>query len=93
MEKTCYNCAYRGEVVGSVHTRCRFDWEKSELIPPKGDSLGIKKGWYKFPLNYDPVWQIEKCEAHSIEFNLDMVKDVYDSLYEYGRYGSYEKTK
>ena len=63
--KTCYTCEHRGEVSGSCHSSCRFDWGNSEHTPPKGNSHGIKSGWYNFPFNFDPVWQKEECKEHS----------------------------
>lgn len=64
-KKTCYNCAYCKDVSGSAHKKCTFAWRNSELQPPKANERGIDQGWYIFPLNYDPVWQQEKCLAHS----------------------------
>ena len=28
----------------------------------KGDPHGIKKGWFNFPFNFDPVW-LEECNG------------------------------
>ncbi|GAG77582.1 unnamed protein product [marine sediment metagenome] len=64
-EKKCRNCAYRGEVPGSAHINCEFNWGKSKLKPPKVNSCGVDRGWYRFPFDFDPVWQIEKCSAFS----------------------------
>ena len=85
MEKeknNCYNCAYRGKVAGSSHSKCHFKWSKSELSPPKANAHGIDKGWYIFPLNYDPVWQQEPCKAHSKEVNPDNFQE-FSSLMEF----------
>lgn len=80
--KNCYNCGYRGEVAGSAHSRCKFDWSKSDKNTPEAHNQGIKNGWYNFPLNYDPVWQIGKCEAHSGKANEKMIIEKYDPLLE-----------
>jgi len=81
-KKNCYNCAYKGEIPGDAHIRCKFNWAKSKIIPPKAHEQGIRKGWYNFPLNYDPAWQIGECEAFSDKVDPDMIKEEYDPLTE-----------
>lgn len=73
--KNCYNCAYRGTVPGDAHICCNFNWNKSELTPPKANPHGIVKGWYTFPVNFDPAWQEEECKAHAETKNPEMVTD------------------
>lgn len=63
MKKTCYDCAYKANVPGDAHISCRFKWSGSELNPPLANETGIKKGWYTFPINFDPAWQEEECKA------------------------------
>ena len=81
-EKTCWECAYRGVVPGSAHSRCAFDWEKSDLKMPKGDTHGGARGWYMFPLNYDPVWMTGECPAFSTQKDPKMVKTQHDPIAE-----------
>lgn len=81
-EKTCYNCAYRGEVAGSAHIRCKFDWNKSTLKLPQADQHAIENCWWRFPVNYDPVWMEGECPAHSDEIDPDMVKESYRPMIE-----------
>lgn len=62
----CYGCAYRREVPGSAHTRCVFDWMKHDdagarKILTEANAHGIKKGWFTFPFNYDPIWGPSEC--------------------------------
>lgn len=61
-EKTCYQCKFRGEVPGSCHTHCLFDWFNSKEERPKGNKYGISEGWFYFPFNYDPVWMLGQCK-------------------------------
>ena len=63
-KKNCWSCKFRGTVPCSAHISCNFKWRDSELDPPKADLHGIRNGWYFFPLNFDPVWQNEKCTAY-----------------------------
>ena len=65
MKKNCYNCAYKNIIPGSAHFKCVFNWKKSNKTSPKANEHGIKKGWYIFPFNFDPVWQEEPCQAYS----------------------------
>ena len=81
-KKSCYDCAYRGEVAGSAHTRCKFNWGKSDKSPPIASKQGIINGWYNFPLNYDPVWQEEECKAFSTKIDTKMIKEKYDPMVE-----------
>ena len=68
--KKCYSCAYKSDVPGSAHSRCNYDWSNSIIRPPAADDHGIKNRWYIFPINFDPVWQIEECAAHATEKDL-----------------------
>ena len=74
-KKTCYSCAYRGTLPGSAHSKCTFNWGKSDTDPPKGAEVGIRRGWWNFPFNYDPVWMEEECNAHSEESDSEMIKE------------------
>jgi len=60
MEKqNCYECVHRLEVVGSCHSRCNNVNAKVE-----GHEHGIKKGWFIWPLIFDPTWLIS-CDGFS----------------------------
>lgn len=74
-KKTCYTCAYRKEADGSVHTKCTFNWLRQDLPIPRANPHGIRMGWYMFPLNFDPVWQEQECNAHSEEKAIELVAD------------------
>lgn len=64
-KSNCHQCAYKENIPGNCHISCRFNWAKSELQPPLSNPVGVRRGWYAFPFNYDPVWQIEPCKAFS----------------------------
>ena len=78
----CYKCGYKGRNPGSAHIRCKYNWRKSELSMPEGDSHGIKHNWWIFPINFDPVWMIDDCLAFATECQTEMVIEKYDSLSE-----------
>ena len=62
IKKKCYQCKFKGEVPGSTHICCLFDWRGSKHEKPTGNELGIRRGWFHFPFNYDPVWMIGQCK-------------------------------
>ena len=35
----------------------------SEELNIKGNSHGIKNGWFNFPFNFDPIW-LENCDGY-----------------------------
>lgn len=72
--KQCYGCAYKGQVPGSAHSQCKFNFSKAGLKMPDGDEHGKRNGWYYFPYNYDPTWMNEVCEARSEKADPDFVK-------------------
>ena len=57
----CYSCAYKDEVPGSAHIRCRLLWTTERR--PEGAPHGVRNGWFIFPLNYDPTWGPNECIA------------------------------
>lgn len=65
----CYKCKYRDGLNYSAHSRCTHQNGMAEMflqmqglsvMGVKGNMHGIKKGWFLFPLDYDPVW-LESC--------------------------------
>jgi hypothetical protein len=69
----CHKCAYKTNIPGDAHIGCGLDWSKSEHDMPKGNPHGFKMGWYMFPANFDPVWQVTPCQEFSTEKNPDKV--------------------
>jgi len=71
----CYQCKFRGNVAGSVHSSCqhpaveRGKFELAVFFAMCPDAFhdtiianrhGINQGWFVWPLDFDPVW-LEKC--------------------------------
>lgn len=81
-KKNCYSCGYRGTLPGSVHSRCKFNWSKGGLSMPRGKAHGIQNGWWIFPVNFDPIWMVGECKAHSEKEDLSMVINKYDPFIE-----------
>ena len=53
------NCVHSREIPGDAHLRCNNIKAKV-----KGNPIGIKGGWFKWPFNFDPVW-LESCDGYS----------------------------
>jgi len=68
-KKTCYQCKHRGEIPGSCHSRCMFNWNNATHEMPKGRDWGIKNGWFMWPYNFDPVWMIGECGEFEKQIN------------------------
>ena len=72
----CYHCRYRGDVAGDAHSCCEYPGTKTGILdffasenPPiakklniKGHETGIRKGWFAWPVNFDPTWLLS-CDG------------------------------
>ena len=63
----CHGCVYRESIPGDAHSRCAFAFEEAALLAiVKGaNEHGKRRGWFMFPLNYDPTWGPNECGARS----------------------------
>ncbi len=55
----CYKCIHKMSVPGSCHSRCNNITAKVT-----GHPQGIKRGWFMWPYNFDPVW-LQSCDGFS----------------------------
>lgn len=55
----CYKCVHRLGVPGDAHSRCNNHDAKV-----KGNVNGIRRGWFMWPMNFDPTW-LESCDGFS----------------------------
>ena len=62
----CYKCAHRRYIPGDSHSSCVEPTAKV-----KGDLVGIKKGWFAWPHNFDPLWLLECDSFKSLKTNKD----------------------
>ena len=53
--------------MGDAHSECRHPNTKELFsdIVSKANAHGIKKGWFHWPYNYDPVWGPKACTGYS----------------------------
>ena len=54
----CYECNWRGSIPGNAHSRCLHPDlpEKQNEFQIKGNELGIRRGWFRWPHKFDPVF-------------------------------------
>lgn len=76
MKPDCYQCRFRGDLPGDTHSCCRYPSNETglfDLFKPanlaniatlkiEGHPHGIAKGWFLWPVNYDPVWLLH-CDG------------------------------
>ena len=75
-EKNCRTCGYKRNIPGDAHIRCVFDWTGQETPMPRGAECGVKKGWFCFPFNYDPVWMIGACSVWSEKVDPEKINNA-----------------
>ena len=71
----CYTCVHRRDVPGDCHSACGHPKVMGLgvvlLVLPaavrpfvvEGDPHGIAKGWFMWPINFDPVW-LRRCDGY-----------------------------
>jgi len=76
----CSICVYKRSIPNNTHIQCAYDWLKGlEMgkvnIIPLGSSSGIGQGLYMFPVLYDPIWMMIKCQAFNTVMDEQMTLD------------------
>lgn len=64
MENTkpnCFDCVHRRNVPGNCHIKCNNTTAKVS-----GNPQGIRRGWFMWPFNFDPVW-LALCDGFSAD--------------------------
>lgn len=73
----CYTCIHRRSVPGDAHSCCKYPGTNTDLLSLFSDENlkmmkqlniranphGIEKGWFLWPINFDPVW-LENCDGY-----------------------------
>ena len=76
IENKCYSCLYRSDVPGDTHSCCRYPGTDTNLfaffdegnaknakkLNIRAERHGVEKGWFFWPVNFDPVWLIN-CDG------------------------------
>lgn len=61
MEKpNCYECKWRENLSGDAHSCCQHP--NDEKCNVKANATGIKRGWFRWPWNFDPAWLVS-CDG------------------------------
>lgn len=58
MSNKCYTCTHRNSIPGDCHSSCSC---YSAIV--FADEIGIKKGYFIWPLNFDPTW-LDFCDSY-----------------------------
>ena len=58
----CYKCKYRRDLSGDAHSKCVARLIFKKEISVKGNLIGIRRGWFNYPFNFDPTW-LEECDG------------------------------
>lgn len=72
----CYDCVHRLPVAGDTHSRCN-----NHSATVVAHEHGIKKGWFRWPMNFDPTWLIA-CDGFSSDPADRMERKELDPLLE-----------
>jgi len=56
MRQECWECIHKKAVPGNAHIGCA----NPDLLMT-GDPHGIRRGWFFYPLVFDPVWKTKLC--------------------------------
>lgn len=57
----CYDCINKRDVPGDCHIQC-----VNPDLDMTGDPHGIKKGWFMYPLLFNPTWKTKACSNHKV---------------------------
>jgi len=58
-KQDCYKCVHRIQIPGNAHSKCNNI--EAKVV---GHHHGINKGWFIWPVNFDPTWLIS-CDGFS----------------------------
>jgi hypothetical protein len=75
-KSNCYDCKHKGIVPGDAHSSCQYPGTKTGILDHfapeniklrkqlniKGHEQGLRRGWFLWPINFDPVWLIN-CDG------------------------------
>lgn len=53
----CWTCRHKREVPGNTHIRCA-----KPDAGMTGHRHGIERGWFMYPLLFDPAWKTKLCD-------------------------------
>lgn len=56
----CYSCVHKSEVPGNAHIAC-----DNPDVNMTGNAHGIRRGWFFYPILFDPVWKTKACDNYT----------------------------
>ena len=58
----CHKCIHRGSIPGSAHSCCNCKKKINIKVNPIGVRISILRGWFIWPINFDPIW-LKSCDG------------------------------
>lgn len=65
VKPNCSLCVHMQRIADDCHISCA-----ARNITVKGDPIGVRKGWFVWPFNFDPTWLLE-CDGYTEQENDD----------------------
>jgi len=62
----CYECVHRRDIPGNYHSSC-----VNRGANARGSGHGIARGWFLWPISFDPVWLIH-CDGFKARGKADV---------------------
>lgn len=72
-------------IITPVHIMLGNDSPAMKRLNITANKHGIAKGWFMWPINFDPTW-LESCDGHEQEENMNTKEQVNNS--EVAKYGN-----
>lgn len=72
-----YTCVHRLTIPGDAHSRCNA----GKTARVTGHAHGIAHGWFRWPVNFDPVWLVS-CDSWTDDEAQRQPRHEYDPLAE-----------
>ena len=60
MHNECYSCKHKRKVPGDAHIQCAEPDPNME-----GDPYAMQRGWFMYPLIFDPTWKTKMCSNYA----------------------------
>lgn len=68
----CRSCKHARSVMGSSH---HLECMQPDL-KVTGSPRGIRKGWFIYPVDFDPIWMTTECSNYENNVQEDSVRDT-----------------
>ncbi len=70
-ETSCHACKHARSIPGNCHIMCA-----KPCATVTGNPNGTERGWFMYPINFDPVWRMNECANFEPTVGRDAVSDA-----------------